>query len=121
MVSSIINFQNAEDQAIQRERREQDQYALVHGRDAEGFYNDISASFAQIDQQGTGVLSIDQICDAIQGALAKAQKTTTMHCCLYACRRTKVEKCSIMQDILDYGFRVLQTANRDMNYSSYVN
>ena len=25
------------------------------------------------------------------------------------------------QDILEYGFRVLQTANRDMNYSSYVN
>ena len=121
MVSSIINFQNAEDQAIQRERREQDQYALVHGRDAEGFYNDISASFAQIDQQGTGVLSIDQICDAIQGALAESSENdynALLSLCMPADESGEM---FYYQDILEYGFRVLQTANRDMNYSSYVN
>ena len=78
----------------------------------EGFYNDISASFAQIDQQGTGVLSIDQICDAIQGALAESSENdynALLSLCMPADESGEM---FYYADILDYGFRVLQTANR---------
>lgn len=116
MVSSIINFQNAEDQAMQRERRSQEEYLLVHGRDAEGFYNDMANSFAQIDQQGTGMLTIDQICDAIQNALAESTEND-YNALLSLCTSDDDGETWYYGDIIEYGFRVLQTVNRDMNYS----
>jgi hypothetical protein len=116
MVSSIINFQNAEDQAMQRERRGQEEYNLVHGRDPEGFYNDMASSFAQIDQQGTGMLTIDHICDAIQNALAESTEND-YNALLSLCTSDDDGETWYYGDIIEYGFRVLQTVNRDMNYN----
>ena len=115
MVSSIINFQNAEDQAIQRQRREQEEYALVYGRDVDGFYNDMASAFAQIDQQGTGMLNIDQICDAIQTGLSESTEND-YNALLSLCTSDDNGENWYYGDIIKYGFRVLQTVNRDMNY-----
>ena len=111
MVSSIINFQNAEDQATRRERRQNEEFSLIYGRDAEAFYADIAESFAAVDPDGTGTVNIDDLIAAVQKALPEASDKDID--ALLSLAGTDDDVVWYYEDIISYGFRVLQTMRTD--------
>lgn len=112
MVSSIINFQNAEDQAMRKERRQDAQYALIYGRDEEAFTADISEAFAAVDADGTGMVDIDGLIDTLQNAFPEASEKDLD--ALLSLAGTDDDVNYYYEDVVSYGFKVLQTARTDM-------
>ena len=111
MVSSIINFQNAEDQATRRERRQNEEFSLIYGRDADAFYADIAEAFAAADPEGTGMVNIDQLIESVQQAIPEA--TNKDIDALLSLAGSDNDEDWYYEDIISYGFRVLQTMRTD--------